>query len=157
MIFHASIPADEPERVANVLAEIWRGEAFRFPPWPGAYVAMAGDDRGSTVEVYPRGQALSPGEDQPHPQANLARERLSEFHLAIATPLSAEAVFAIGAREGWRVQRLRRGGIFEVIELWLENALLIEVLTEEMQADYRAGVNLQTWRWTKQAPAPTPA
>lgn len=62
MIFHVSIPADNPQRVAEVIAEIWGGEAFRFPPWPGAYVAIAGDDRGTTCEVYPRGQTMAMGE-----------------------------------------------------------------------------------------------
>jgi len=29
MTIHASIPADDPERVARVIAELWRGEARR--------------------------------------------------------------------------------------------------------------------------------
>lgn len=28
MIFHFSIAADDPARVARVIAELWRGEAF---------------------------------------------------------------------------------------------------------------------------------
>ncbi|MGZ3182152.1 MAG: hypothetical protein ACXU8N_06910 [Telluria sp.] len=149
MIFHASIPADEPQRVAEVIAEIWNGEAFRFPPWPGAYVAMAGDARSSTVEVYPRANTITPGDGVPMPREAATTDRFSAFHLAVATPRSAEEIFAIAEREGWRVQRCSRGGFFDVIEVWLENALLVEVLTEEMQRDYQANVNLNTWRWTK--------
>ena len=67
MIFHASIPADNPEHVARVIAEIWGGEAFRFPPWPGGWVAMAGDDRNSNVEVYPRAHTIAPGDDAEGP------------------------------------------------------------------------------------------
>lgn len=155
MIFHASIPADDPQHVAEVIAEIWKGEAFRFPPWPGAYVAMAGDERGSTIEVYPRANTIVPGDgdEQGQPRIDPAPPRFGCFHLAVATDLRADEILAIGKREGWRAVRCSRGGFFEVIELWLENGLMIEVLTPEMQRDYVSKVNLDIWRWTK-APAP---
>jgi hypothetical protein len=155
MIFHASIPADRPEHVASVLAEIWKGEAFRFPPIPGAWVAMAGDERASTIEVYPRTMVIAPGDADAmcKPQASASTESLSCFHLAVATPLDADEVIAIGEREGWRAVRCNRGGFFDVIELWIENCLLIEVMTEEMQRDYQSRVNLDTWRWTRQQAA----
>ncbi|WP_374575648.1 hypothetical protein [Phenylobacterium sp.] len=148
MIFHASIPADEPEHVARVIAEIWRGEAFPFPPWPGGFVAMAGDARNTTVEVYPRNQAIAPGEgqDMAHPSLDPAPGRQSCFHLAVATDRPADEIFAIGAREGWRTVRCNRGGIFDVIELWVENVLMIEVLTAEMQAQYLGGVTIDALR-----------
>ena len=155
MIFHASIPADDPERVAAVIAEIWQGESFRFPPWPGAHVAMAGDERSSTIEVYPRAHAIAPGEHDAPAQmrADPAPARLSCFHLAIATERSADEIMAIAQREGWRAVRCSRGGFFDVIEFWIENSLLIEVMTTEMQRDYKAKVNLEIWRWTKQPAA----
>ena len=31
MLFHISIDADDPRRVAEVLAELWGGRAFPFP------------------------------------------------------------------------------------------------------------------------------
>jgi hypothetical protein len=148
MIFHASIPADDPERVARVMAEIWGGECFRFPPWPGAWIAMAGDDRGSTFEVYPRGQVIAPGagDGMATPAPDPAPSRYGLFHLAVATDRSAEEILAIGEREGWRAVRCNRGGVFDVVELWIENAVLVEVLTAEMQKDYRAGVTPDLWR-----------
>jgi hypothetical protein len=156
MIFHASIPADRPEHVAHVLAELWKGEAFRFPPIPGAYVAMAGDERSSTIEVYPRAMVIAPGAsgEMCKPQASTSSESLSCFHLAIATPLSADEIIAIGEREGWRAVRCNRGGFFDVIELWVENCLLIEVMTDDMQRDYQSRINLDTWRWTRPQAAP---
>ena len=63
MIFHFSIAADDPKRTATMLAELWRGEAFPFPMvGKGSWVAHAGDDRRSTIEVYPRDMALYPTE-----------------------------------------------------------------------------------------------
>lgn len=148
MIFHASIPADDPEHVAAVLAEIWQGQAFHFPPWPGGCVAMAGDDRNTTIEVYPRANTISPGEgeSQAQPLVDPQPSRHGCFHLAIATERSADEILAIGAREGWRAVRLSRGGLFEVIELWIENTLLVEVMTAEMQADYRSRAKIGVWR-----------
>jgi hypothetical protein len=36
-------------------------------------------------------------------------------------------------------------GPFNCIELWLENRLLIEILTPEMQAQYRANMKMSNW------------
>jgi len=157
MIFHASIPAREPERVAAVIAEIWGGQSFRFPPWPGAWVAMAGDARGSMVEVYPHTLPIAPGSGdgmaRPHPDA--APRPYACFHLAIATERTVDEILAIGAREGWRAMTCSRGGVFDVVELWIENGLMFEVLTPDMQDDYRAGVNMTMWRHkARQAPEP---
>jgi hypothetical protein len=155
MIFHASIPAREPERVAAVIAEIWGGQSFRFPPWP---VAMAGDARGSMVEVYPHTLPMAPGNGaemaRPHPDA--APRPYSCFHLAIATERPVDEIIAIGEREGWRAVPCSRGGVFDVVELWLENGLMFEVLTPEMQHSYRTGVTIDMWRF-KRDEAPVPA
>ena len=63
MIFHFSIAADDPKRTATMLAELWRGEALPFPMLgKGSWIAHAGDDRRSTIEVYPRDMALYPAE-----------------------------------------------------------------------------------------------
>ncbi|HEY2358816.1 MAG TPA: hypothetical protein VGH86_15290 [Phenylobacterium sp.] len=157
MIFHASIPADRPEHVARVIAEIWGGEAFAFPPWPGGYVAMAGDERKSTVEVYPRAHAIAPGDGTDPAQMRLdpAPPPLGCFHLAIATDRSPDEILAIGAREGWRAVRCSRGGFFDVIELWIENGVLIEVLTAEMQRDYKTRISMETWRRPRSTTAAT--
>jgi len=157
MIFHNSIPADNPQLVAETIAEIWGGkaEAFRFPPWPGAYVAIAGDDRGTTLEVYPRSQTMAPGETEEAPawaRPDVAPSRFVAFHVAMMTPKSAEEVLAIAQRVGWRALRCSRGDFFEVMEVWVENRMLLEVLTPEMQVDYKKNVNLEMWRWTKEAP-----
>jgi hypothetical protein len=148
MIFHASIPAENPQKVAAVIAEIFAGQAFRFPPWPGAYIAMAGDERNTTVEVYPCTQVITPGEGagMAQPRITSTDNQFSCFHLALATPRSVEEILAIGAREGWRTSRCSRGGFFEVVELWLENTLMVEVMTGEMQADYLARVKIGIWR-----------
>ncbi|MCE2889816.1 MAG: hypothetical protein ACK5XZ_10140 [Hyphomonadaceae bacterium] len=148
MILHASISATDPKHVAHVLAELWEGEALPFAPVAGAWIAMAGDMRGSGIEVYPNGRALIPGADDAmfdtteieHPP------RYGATHLAIQCHRRQDEIEAIAQREGWRSVRCSRGGMFDVIEFWIENATMIEVLTSEMQRDYQATSSIEAWR-----------
>jgi len=141
MIFHLSIAADDPARVARVVAELWGGKARIFPPvGKGSAVATAGDGIGTTLEIYARGTELAPadGDADAYAEINPDAPRRTATHIAMATRLSQQQVFAIADREGWLAKYRKRGGMFGVIELWLENAVLAEVLTPEMQAEYQA-------------------
>jgi hypothetical protein len=146
MIFHISISADDPKRTATMLAELWRGEAFPFPMLgKGSWVAHAGDDRRSTVEVYPRETALYPGErggDLRHEQVS----RHVPFHAAVATPLSIQEVEEIGRRYGCQTSVCQRGPWFRVVEFWVDNCLMLEMLTPEMQQEYQRSVTIENWR-----------
>ncbi len=146
MIFHISIPADDPKRTATMLAELWRGEAFPFPMvGKKSWVAHAGDDRRSTIEVYERGMAFYPtegaGEERYEPLP-----RHGPFHAAVATPLAIEEVLEIGRRYGCRTSVCQRGPFFRVIEFWVDNCLMLEMMTPEMQAEYQASITPANWR-----------
>lgn len=148
MLFHLSIAAQDPKHVAEVIAEMWRGEALYFPPvTPGSWIAFAGDDRGTAIEVYPIGTVLraeegdadaygEPGGDQ----------RLTATHAALATPLSQDEIMGIAEREGWPAKYRKRGGAFGVIELWIEGRQMVEMLTADMQAEYLAAMTTSNWR-----------
>ena len=142
MIFHLSIDARDPQHVAGVLAELFgSGKAAPFPPVAkGSWVALALDERNTTVEVYPRGTVLQPGEGDADGVGLPDPARGTDFgvatHFAMATPLTQEQVLAIAEREGWPAKYRKRGGAFGVIEMWLEGDRMVEVLTAEMQAEY---------------------
>ena len=148
MMFHASMPAKNPERVAKVIAELWRGVAFPFPPFPDSFIALAGDERGTEIEVCPHTQENVIGDSEVGTRTNQAANGSSACHFAIATPLSEAEVLALAAREGWRARVCDRGGCFHVIEFWVENGFLLEVLTREMQAEYLAFMKPQTYAKT---------
>jgi hypothetical protein len=52
----------------------------------------------------------------------------SGFHVAITSAMSAEEIVAIGKAEGWRAVPCDRGGVFDVVELWIEGRFLVEVM-----------------------------
>lgn len=137
MIFHISIAADDPQRTAHFLAELWGGKAYPFPPVAkGSWVAAAGDSRNSTVEVYPRGTELHLADGESRVlDRSAAPVRNGPFHAAIATDLSIDEVEALAEREGI-VARVCQRAPFRVIEVWLDDCQMIEVLTPEMQREY---------------------
>lgn len=147
MLFHVSLEADRPQHSAEVMAEILGGEALPFPfVGEGSWVALAGDDRGTVIEFYQRGTAMYPSEDGAVGRAVSVR-RNGPVHIAVATPLDADSVIAIARREGWHVQTCERGGgAFSLIEVWMDNCQLIEVLTAEMQRDYLRTITIDNWR-----------
>ena len=147
MLFHVSLEADDPRHVAHVFAEILGGAAAPFPPiGDDSWVALAGDDRGTMIEVYPRGTEmhLAPGDADAIGIATEPR-RNNATHIAIATQSNMEEIFALAEREGWPVKYCRRGGKFGVIELWVEGCQLVEVLTAEMQREYLETVTIPNW------------
>ena len=50
MINHISIAVNDPKKVADVLAEIWDGAVYPFPPAPDSFIVLADDGRGTAVE-----------------------------------------------------------------------------------------------------------
>lgn len=143
MIFHASIPADDPERVARVLGELLGGGYTPFHVGRHSFMASGGaDDEQSTgIEVYPRDEVMIPGEGNEMVQQSHLDDppRYGSFHLAVGTRLSRDQIIAIGQREGWRALYCSRGR-FDVVEFWVENSLMIEFLDPAMQNQYKAAV-----------------
>lgn len=150
MLFHLSIDADEPRRVAQVLAELLGGEALPFPPVHEAWAAMAGDERATLIEVYPRGTILyevkGDADAQGHFDEFARWIRGSSTHFAMGTQLTLSQVMAIAIREGWSAKYRRRGDAFGVIEMWIENERMIEVLTRDMQAEYLSAMSPAGYR-----------
>lgn len=138
MIHHISIPAKNPQHVASVIAELFNtGYCAPFPSHEGSYVALAGDEYGTVIEVYPWGTLMTPGEDDKPIQfqhQNTSNQFIS-CHVAMSVPLKQSQIESIADREKWRCVRCSRGN-FEVIEFWVENAVLLELATAELAEQY---------------------
>lgn len=142
MIHHISIAANDPHRVAQVLGELMGGFALPFPPNPGSFLAVARDGHGTGVEVHPHDLVIDPGSDHGPAFARAApASAYSAVHVALSVELGLAEVQAIAAREGWLCRVCSRGGDFDVLELWLEDRFLVEVMPPEFTAAYLAFAN----------------
>ena len=139
MIHHISIPARDPRHVAEVLVELFGGRLSGFGPHANSYIAWVGDGLGTAIEVFPVGTEMLP--DSGEGQANFRhRSDSSPFtatHAAISVEKDQSAILALAAREHWRAVELSRGPN-NVIEFWIENAVMLELMTPDMAADYIA-------------------
>ena len=148
MLFHVSLEVDEPRHVAEVVAELFGGEALPFPPvTPGSWIAMSGDERGTIIEFYPRGTEIHevPG-DHDAAGVRVAPRRHNATHIAMGTKLGQDQVLAIAKREGWPAKYRKRGDAFGVIEIFVEGCQMVEVLTDEMQREYVGAVTIDNWK-----------
>jgi hypothetical protein len=154
MIIHASVPADDTARVASVLGELWRCEHFPFL-FPGHYLVVAGDERGTQIEVGPRGNSIVPAETMMSFQPNPSPSPYSEVHLNIETPLTVDEVLTIAKREGWTARVCDRGGAFKVIEFFLENRFMLELMTDHELQRYRSFMSPENLRMIAKKLPPT--
>ena len=139
MIHHLSIAARDPKYSAEVLAEIMGGKAVPFPPNPGSFFALQLDDHGSGVEVYPAGTELQPAGEEGGSFVRKPREGrgFGATHFALSVATDATAVQSIARRAGWQCFDCNRGP-FHVIEVWVENETMVEILPPEYAQEYLA-------------------
>lgn len=145
MIHHLSIPAKDPLHVAKIMTELFGGVLTDFGPYKNSYMVWMRDEYGTAIEIYPAGTEMLPDANQEMlPDANQGQANFrhnpnaSAFiatHAAISINREKEEIFALASREGWRAIQLSRGS-FDVIEFWIENSVMLELLTPEMANDY---------------------
>lgn len=137
MIHHLSIPADDPKHVAQVFAELFQGASIPFPPNPGAFMAIARDSHGTSLEVYPADTQLKPnGVVGSEFVRSGQAPGYGAVHFAVSVERPQAEVEAIARREGWACHVCSRGGNFDVIEVWVENRFMVEVLPPDFAARY---------------------
>jgi hypothetical protein len=144
MINHISLSVNNPSHVAEVVAELWQGQAAPFPVHPGSYIALALDSDGTAIEFFPKATVLEPGLDH---KLDHKAVRFSELyanmpaytatHANVSVPISEAEIYAIAHREGWRAVRCNRAGFFELIEFWVENEVLLELMPPALIEQYR--------------------
>lgn len=148
MIVHVSLPADDCALVARVLAELLDGGALPFPPGGPTTWNVWSRANDCQIVVLPRGQVMVAG---PCEQVWAQRprdpaDRASESHCAIAGPRPASEVVALATAVGWVARVCDRGGFFTAVEVWVENAYLVELLDPDQLAAYRRSMTVDTWR-----------
>lgn len=145
MIHHISFPARDPQHVAEVLAELMGGKCYPFRPVPGSFMAVSGDAHGTLIEVHSADVLIVPLRS-PTRRADAPEPQHTAFHMFLSVPLPREQVEAIGQREGWTTQFCTRPSadllapgqkpLFCLIEVWVENHFLIEVVPQDLLGEY---------------------
>lgn len=139
MIHHVSVPVTDTRHVIEVLRELLGGVITEFGPYRDSWILWTGDENGTAIEVYPVGTEMYPPDG---PGQALFRESAhpSPFvatHATVSLRRTVEDIQEIANAQGWRAVRLPRGP-FDVIEFWIENHVMLELMTPEMEAAYRA-------------------
>ena len=137
MIHHLSIAAKNPKQAADVLAELMGGTAVPFPPNPGSFFALQLDEHGSGVEVYPAGTELEPGGEVGGSFMKREARGFGSTHFALSVKTEGDAVKKIAEKAGWQCFDCNRGP-FHVIEVWVENVTMVEILPPAYAAEYLA-------------------
>ncbi len=138
-IHHFTIPAHDPDRVANVLAELLGARVIHLPHPTGTRLVYAGDSDGSAIEIWP---AATRGETggRELTQSELALpERWPHHAYLTSDACDVDQALAIFAREGWTAHKVHNGppnSGFSLVRGWIENHAAIEIGTSEMRAQY---------------------
>ena len=136
MIHHISLPAIDPEKTAQILQKIFSGKITDFSPVNGAYMLWFGDDFGSALEIYPAEVTLRPGNPtSPCRFKHKGSSHFSAVHAAISCKLSTKEILAIAEESNWHAAEFRRGS-FSVVEFWIDNHFMLELLTPKMTKEY---------------------
>jgi hypothetical protein len=144
MIHHLSIPAQDPLHVARTLVELFDGRLSGFGPYQNSYIAWAGDEHGTAIEVFPAGTELMPdaGQGQAIFKHNPVSSGYVTTHAAVSVNRDKDEILALASREGWRALELSRGS-FNVIEFWIENRVMLELMTAEMTKAYLSATRIE--------------
>ncbi|HEY9620937.1 MAG TPA: hypothetical protein V6C78_11245 [Crinalium sp.] len=139
MLHHVSFAVRDPHHVARVVAELWHGKVMPFPGHAGSFIALAMDAHGTAIEFLPKGSVLKPaasGESSEWDQEPNSTG-YTATHVNMAVPISEAEIYAIASREGWRAVRSGRQGLLELIEFWIENEIMLELMPPNLMEGYQ--------------------
>ena len=130
---YVAFALDRPE-----LFEVMFGGSVAHPVTPRD---PADDEAGTSVEFFPVGTEMVPAADAGMVEFRHL-EGASPFgatHLTLSVDRTVEQVQELARSAGWRAEVVSRGP-HDVIEFWVENAVMVEVMTPEMTAGFLAEV-----------------
>jgi hypothetical protein len=138
-IHHFTVPAHDPKRVADLLAELLGACVVPMRHPHGSLLVYAGDTDGSAIEVWPAATRGVIG-GQELALSNLPLPEAWPHHAYVTTDASdADTILAAFAHEGWKAERVYNGppnAGFGLVRAWIENHTPIEIGGREMREEY---------------------
>ena len=92
-----------------------------------------------------RGDCLQRGPSEAEWRATSAGGQRSEVHLALAVPLLVNELLAIAGEAGWPARLCNRGGLFDLVELWVEDKFLIELFDPAQAEHFAQAMSAGQW------------
>jgi hypothetical protein len=138
-IHHFTIPAQDPGRVARVLAELLGARVAPLPHSGGSFIVYASGSDGTAIEVWPASLRAAPGDHILAPSSLPLPESWPHHAYLTSEACDADTILAVFEREGWRAQRVHNGpsqGGFDLVRGWIENQWAIELGGVQMRAQY---------------------
>ena len=138
-IHHFTVPARDPQRVAQVLAELLGARVVPIPHPRGTLLVYADDADGTAIEVWPATLRGGVGEHELELRDLPLPEAWPHHAYVSSDACDADSILAVFAREGWRAEKVRNGppGFgFSLVRAWIEDYAAIEIVGAEMRAEY---------------------
>jgi hypothetical protein len=139
-IHHFSIPAHNPQRVADVLAGLLGARVIALPHPRDTLLVYAGDSDGSAIEIWPAATRVAVGGGELERCDELPLPERWPHHAYLTTDAcDAEQILAAFAREGWSAHKVHNGpphAGFSLVRGLIENHTPIELGTSAMRAEY---------------------
>ncbi|HEY9735505.1 MAG TPA: hypothetical protein V6D06_04455 [Trichocoleus sp.] len=123
------IAVDRPKQAAAALAAVFGGQVKPLASLPGAFTVTAGNSADITFEVCPTGSEW--GSTTAGPSGENA---FTVSSTALPTPINRQQVEQVAAQEGWAALYCGQVGNWDLVELWIENNLLLELMTPTVAA-----------------------
>jgi hypothetical protein len=137
MILHVSVTADHPRSTAETLATLLGGRAIPLGPNEGSWTAVGPDPVGNVIEVMERGSEFHRAGSQVETLKG-DPQRHSGFHLLMESPMSEQEILTLAEETGTSAYRASRGIFGDLIEFWIDDCLLVEVLPLAWSRAYRS-------------------
>ena len=146
-IHHFTIPAHDPNRVANLLAELLGARVIPMPHPNRSLLVYAGDGDGSAIEVWPAATRGAVGGHELEMSSLPLPEAWPHHAYVTSDTCDSDAILAAFAREGWRAEHVHNGppnSGFSLVRAWIENQTQVEIGGREMREQYERFVRAAT-------------
>jgi|SRR4051812_45397921 len=138
-IHHVSMPAQDPPRVAAVLAELLGARVVPIPHPTGTLLVYAGDSDGTAIEIWPANLRFDASAHDLRPSDLPLPEAWPHHCFVTSAACDTRTILAVFTREGWRAEHAHNGppeAGFSLVRGWLENRTAIEIGGSDMRRQY---------------------
>ena len=134
-IKHLSITAKDPQKAAQILAELTDGiaELFRSKTIYGAWLCTWNKKENELIEFIPNTYLLSPGEYAAYYKLVDVEQNFNSTHILLETVKSVNHLKRVADKyDLYHCFRPRFGG--PLYEVWIEQEILIEFISNEIRS-----------------------